>query len=178
MVAEWKPLTGLTTTLSYTFNDQVYTRYTEQLSAGSQSTAFDRTGNKIPGVEKHNVSARLAYDQPSGSMAGVGGFIEVNFRDRFYVDNANSVKAPDYTLLNLNVHYAFAMSEGYAKSVRLFLEVQNFMDRRYVASANNVSNSISSTTGQLNPASAVLAATGSVYAGPPRNIIGGLKVGF
>ena len=77
VVAEWKPLTGLTTTLSYTFNDQVYTRYTEQLSAGSQSTAFDRTGNKIPGVEKHNVSARLAYDQPSGSMAGVGGFIEV-----------------------------------------------------------------------------------------------------
>lgn len=178
VVGEWRPLDGLAATLSYTFNDQIYKSYVERLSAGAQSSIFDRAGNKIPGVEPHNVSARLAYDQLSGALKGLGGFVEMNFRDRFYVDNANFVRAPDYTLFNLNVHYTFEVEGGFAKSARLFMEIQNLMDRRFVAGANNVTNSINATTGAQNPASQILAATGSVYAGPPRNIVGGLKVAF
>lgn len=168
----WSPVTGLAATVSYTFNDQTYTTYREQLSAGTQTAIFDRSGNVIPGVEPHNLSARLAYDRASG----LGGFIEMNFRDRFYIDNANLVRAPDYTLVNLNLHYNMAVRDSFG--VRLFLEVQNLMDRRYAASANNVSNSLNATTGQQNGAVAILAATGSVYAGAPRNVLGGVKLAF
>ncbi len=178
VAGQWRPISGFAATISYTFNSQIYTTYTERLSAGTQSTAFNRSGNDIPGVEPHNVSARLAYDQPSGDLAGFGGFLEMNFRDRFTIDNANLVQAPDYTLFNLNIHYGRELADGYVKSFRIFLEVQNLMDRTYVASANNVSNSISATTGLQNLASGVLAATGSVYAGAPRNVVGGLKVRF
>ena len=172
--ADWRPLQSLAATLSYTFNSQICKDYTEQLSAGTRTVAFNRSGNDIPGVEPHNLSARLAYDH----VTGFGAFVELNFRDRFYIDNANLVKAPDYTLFNLNFHYVGQMDGAHIKALRLYLEVQNLMNRRYAASANNVSNSLNATTGLQNPASIVLAATGSVYAGAPRNIIGGLKLEF
>ena len=178
VAAQWRPLDGLAATLSYTFNDQIYTVYAEQLSAGTRTATFDRAGNAIPGVEPHNVSARLAYDQPVGPWQGFGGFIEMNFRDHFYIDNANSVRAPDYTLFNLNLHYGHDLAGGTIKGFRLFVEVQNLMGRTYVASANSVSNSLNATTGAQNPVATVLAATGSVYAGAPRNVIGGLKLKF
>jgi iron complex outermembrane receptor protein len=174
VVADWQPvegpLEGLAATLSYTFNDQIYTTYFERLSGAN--TDINRANNHIPGVEPHNISARLAYDQPSGPLQGLGGFVEMNFRDTFYVDNANTVKAPDYTLFNLNIHYSRDVVNSYVKGYRVFVEVQNLMDRTYVASANNVSNTLNGT------AATVLAATGSVYAGSPRNIVGGLKVKF
>ena len=53
-------------TLAYTFDDQIYTRYTERLSAGSLTRSFDRAGNRIPGVPAHQLLARLGYDVPSG----------------------------------------------------------------------------------------------------------------
>ena len=176
--ADWHAASGLGAALSYTLNSQIYTTYAEQLSAGTRTAIFNRADNKIPGVEPNNLSTRLSYDLPSGAFAGLGGFVELNWRDKFYVDNANLVKAPDYTLVNLNLHYSRDITGHYAKGFRLFLEVQNLMNRTYVAAANNVSNSISATTGLQNPASIVLAATGSVYAGSPRNVVGGLKVKF
>lgn len=178
VTADWKPIDGVAVAVSYTFNDQIYTTYIEQLSAGTQSGTFDRSGKNIPGVEPHNISARLSYDQPSGAFKGLGGFIEMNFRDRFYVDNANLVKAPNYTLFNLNIHYSGEVANSFVQGYRLFVEVQNLMDRTYVAAANNVSNALNATTGLQNPAAAVLAAGGSVYAGSPRNIVGGIKVKF
>jgi iron complex outermembrane receptor protein len=48
----------------------------------------------------------------------------------------------------------------------------------YVASANNVTDSINATTGQQNPASVVANAGGSIYAGAPRTLIGGVKIRF
>ena len=92
------------------------------------------------------------------------------------MENANLVQAPDYILFNLNIHYNRDLSGGIIQGYRLFLEVQNLMGRTYLAAANNVSNSISATTGLQNPAATVLAATESVYAGPRRNFVGGLKV--
>jgi iron complex outermembrane receptor protein len=53
------------------------------------------------------------------------------------------------------------------------------LNKTYVASANNVTDSISSVTGLQNPAS-VLATTGtgSIYAGAPRTFIAGMKLAF
>ena len=59
----------------------------------------------------------------------------------------------------------------------MFFEIQNLFGVTYVASANNVSDSINAT-GQQNPASVVANAGGSIYAGAPRTFIGGIRIRF
>jgi iron complex outermembrane receptor protein len=50
-------------------------------------------------------------------------------------------------------------------------------DRTYIASANNIANSVSSA-GVQNPASNLMNTTGSIYAGSPRAFVAGMKVAF
>jgi iron complex outermembrane receptor protein len=175
---DWRPLPGWRVWLAYLFDDQVYTRYAEQLSAGAKTASFNRAGNKIPGVEPNNLLTRLSYDEPGGPWAGLGGFVEFYWRDAFFMDNANLIKAPSYTLVNLNLHYDPSVQAPYLKGMRLFFEVQNLFNKTYVASANNVSDSISATSGLQNPASVLAGAGGSIYAGAPRSFVGGIKVKF
>jgi iron complex outermembrane receptor protein len=175
---DWRPLPGWRFTLAYLRNDQFYRQYNEQLSAGSKTATFDRSGNRIPGIEPDNVLARLSYDQPDGPLAGVGGFVEGYWRDSFFIDNANLVRAPGYAVVNLNLHYDPNITFSYAKKVMFFFEVQNLFNKTYVASANNVSDSLNATSGLQNGASSVAAATGSIYAGAPRTLIGGVKITF
>jgi len=176
--ALWRPVPGWALRLAYLLDDQYYTDYTERLSAGALSTAFNRAGNKIPGVEPHLASARLSYDHPEGVLAGLGGFIEYTFRDGFFIDNGNLAKAPGVQLVNLNAHYNPEFDGSLLKTLRLFFEVQNVFDRTYIASANNVTNSISAATGLQNPGSVVAASTGSIYTGAPRTFFGGFRLKF
>ena len=175
---DWRPLPGGRVVLAYLFNDQIYTRYTEQLSAGTKTASFARNGNKIPGVEPHNLLVRLSYDEPGGPWAGIGGFIETFWRDSFFLDNANLVKAPGYAIVNLNLHYDPGIRLAYLQGISLFLQVQNLFDKTYVASANNVSDSINPASGLSNGPSVLASVGGSIYAGAPRSVIGGIKVKF
>jgi iron complex outermembrane receptor protein len=50
VAADWRPLPGWRLIAAYTWLDQFYIDYTEQLSAGALTTRFDRGGNKIPSV--------------------------------------------------------------------------------------------------------------------------------
>jgi iron complex outermembrane receptor protein len=172
--AEWRPLPGWTARAAYTYDDQYYTDYVERLSAGPFSRTFDRDGNKIPGVQPHFLTARLGYDQPSGPLAGVGAFVEYNWRGGFFMDNANLVSAPAYHLVNLNLHYDPEIAFGVVKGFNLFLEIQNLFDKTYVASANNISDAAG--LGQANPAAALYNVGGSIYAGAPRTFVGGLRI--
>ena len=67
------------------------------------------------------------------------------------------MKAPGYELVNLNVHYNTDLQSDYFKSLSMYVEVRNVFDRTYVASANNIGNSVTAA-GIQNPAS-VLANT-------------------
>jgi iron complex outermembrane receptor protein len=178
IAADWRPAPGWRVVAAYTYDDQIYTEYVERLSAGALTSAFDRAGNKIPGVAPNELTARLGYDQPFGPWKGVGGFVEFQWRDAFFIDNANLVKAPAYQLVNVNVHYNTELADPYVKGLSLFFEVRNVFDTTYVASANNVANSISAVTGAQNPAGSVVAATGSIYAGAPRTFLGGIRLAF
>ena len=60
----------------------------------------------------------------------------------------------------------------------LFFQVSNVFDKVYMASANNISDSINAVTGLQNPASVLANSGGSIYAGAPRSFIGGLKLAF
>jgi iron complex outermembrane recepter protein len=176
---DWQPEPGWRLTAAYTYIDEFYTNYIEQLSAGAFTARFNRDGNRIPGVSPNELLARVAYDQPTGRWKGLGGFIEYQFKDGYFIDNANLVKAPAYGLVNLNAHYIIELTQNELKSATLFLEVKNVFNTTYVASANDISDSLNSTTGTENPGS-VLATTGtgSIYAGAPRTFVGGFKLAF
>ncbi len=176
--ADWHPVPGWRMLLSYTYDDQFYTNYIEQLSAGSRTATFNRAGNQIPGVAPNELFARLSYDQPYGPLAGLGCFVETYWRASFFMDNANLLKAPGYALVNLDLHYDLSANEKNRKNVRIYFEIQNLFNTTYIALANNISDSINATTGLQNPASVIANTGGSIYAGAPRAFIGGIKMRF
>jgi len=176
LAADWKFYPGWRLMAAYTYLDQFYTEYTEKLTNGT-TFSFNRAGNKIPGISPNELTARLGYDQMSGPLAGLGAFVEVQWKDSFYMDNANLLRAPGYELVNLNVHYKTNLASDYLRSLSLYLEVRNLFDRTYVASANNIANSVTAL-GVQNPASVLANTTGSIYAGSPRAFVAGMKVAF
>ena len=171
LAADWRFYPGWRFTAAYTYLDQFYTEYVEQLT-NVTTFSFNRAGNKIPGISPNELTARLGYDHMSGPLAGLGAFVEVQWKDSFYMDNANLQKAPGYELVNLNVHYKTDLISDYFKSLNLYFEVRNAFDRTYVASANNLGNSVSALGVQG------LSTTGSIYAGSPRAFIAGMKLAF
>ena len=180
LAADWKFYPGWRLTAAYTYLDQYYTEYTETLrspGAGGAAFNFNRVGNKIPGISPNELTARLGYDHMSGPLAGLGAFVEVQWKDSFYMDNANLLKAPGYELVNLNVHYSTDLKSDYFKSLSVFAEVRNVFDRTYVASANNIANTVRAT-GIQDGAIALAGTTGSIYAGSPRAFIAGMKLAF
>ena len=176
LAADWKFYPGWQFMAAYTYLDEVYTEYTEKLLNGAVFS-FNRAGNRIPGISQNELTTRLGYDEMSGRLAGLGAFVEVQWKDSFYMDNANLLKAPGYELVNLNVHYKTDLPSDYFRSLSLYLEVRNVFDRTYVASANNITNSVTSA-GVQNPASVLANISGSIYAGSPRAFVAGMKVAF
>ena len=176
LAADWRFHPGWRFTAAYTYLDQFYTEYTENLTNGTVFS-FNRAGNKIPGISPNELTTRLGYDELSGPLAGLGGFVEVQWKDSFYMDNANLLKAPGYELVNLNVHYKTDLVSDYLKTLSLYLEVRNVFNRTYVASANNIGDSVTAL-GVQNPASVLANTTNSIYAGSPRAFVAGMKVAF
>jgi iron complex outermembrane receptor protein len=176
--ADWSFAPGWRGVLAYTFDDQVYTDYVEQLSAAALTARFDRAGNRIPGVPAHQLLARVGYDVPAGALAGLGGFAEVVAQDGYFIDNANFLKVPGFAILNLNIHYAALLPNGYARRIDLYGEVRNVLDTTYVGSANPLANTLNAATGAQNGRAALAGTTGSIFAGPPRTFVAGMKLSF
>jgi len=174
LAASWRFYPGWQFTTAYTYLDEFYTDYVESIGLFS----FNRVGNKIPGISPNELIARLGYDEPQGPLKGFGGFVELQWKDSFYMDNANFLKAPGYELVNLNLHYKTDLASDTMKSLTLYVEVRNVFDKTYVASANNIANTVTAA-GVQNPGS-VLAATqtGSIYAGSPRAFVAGMRIAF
>ena len=177
LAANWRFYPGWQFLAAYTYLDEVYTEYTEALASGANTFNFNRVGNKIPGISPNDLTARLGYDQPIGSLKGLGGFVELVWKDSFYMDNANLLKAPGYELVNVNVHYKTDLTSDYFRQLTLFAEVRNIFDKTYVPSANNITNTVSAA-GVQSPASSLANVTQSIYAGSPRAFVAGMKVAF
>ena len=173
LAIDWRFLPAWRFTAAYTYLDEFYTEYTESIGIFT----FNRVGNKIPGISPNELTARLSWDETSGPLRGLGAFVEVIWKDSFYMENANLLKAPGYELVNANVHYRTELASESLKSLSLFLEARNLFDRTYVASANNIGNTVTAA-GVQNPASVLAATTGSIYAGSPRAFVAGMKLAF
>lgn len=170
-------LPGLRWLSSYSRLAQTFDEYTERLSAGSQTASFNRAGNSLPGVVPNAYQSRLSYDQGYGPLSGLGANIEVVHRDAFWLDNANLIKSPAYTITNLGVRFDGKLGGVRRRGLNLLFQVQNVTNKVYVSSGFLLADSISATTGEQNPAS-VLANQGSLLAGAPRTFILSTKVTF
>lgn len=172
----WRPLPqvmpGAQVSLAYTYDNQIYRRYDERISSSTDSQVFDRGGRKIPGVQPQTLNARIAYDQPNGTLQGLGAYVEFNARDGYWLDNANLLKAPGYGRINLNLHYDPKTGAPLWSRMSFYLAVQNVFDRTYIGSASNIGDRLGSTVETL------AASGGAIYAGNPRMYYGGMRFRF
>jgi iron complex outermembrane recepter protein len=169
---------GLSLFTAYTLDTQIYRRYTETLSSGAFSTSFDRAGSSVPGVVPNNLTARLSDDQTSRRFGAFGGYFETTWRDAYWLDNANLLQAPSATLMNADIHYDPPTGHSEWSRLHFYFDLQNLANRTYVGSANNITDSISSTTGLENGPATVASTTGSFYAGMPHASYGGVQLRF
>lgn len=86
--------------------------------------------NTLPGVPPHHGNLRLVYRHPQGVYAGSS----VDFASAWYADQANTLKAPGYGLINLTLGY-----EAPKGHYRYFVEARNLANKRYAASTEFVS---------------------------------------
>lgn len=178
---DWRPYDGVRVMANYTYNNQMFTEFVEQIGTTTKTGYFDRAGYKIPGVAPHTATARLAYDVPFGDYKGLGAFVEYNYSSSYFIDNGNVLTIPSYGLVNTNLHFDRDVDIGLLKHFTAYFEVRNIFDRTWVASANNISNSVSLVNGSVvqNGWWALAQnATGSIYAGNPRLFQGGVKFKF
>ncbi|WP_263385689.1 TonB-dependent receptor [Granulicella arctica] len=179
---DWHPLpvalSGARLRVSYMYDNQIYTNYSEAITSGTLTGTFSRSGNMIPGVVPNFLNARVVYDQPTGKLRGFGGFIEADWRDNYQLDNANLLTASGFTLLNISMHYDPPTGHGALSRLRFYFDIQNLANKTYVASAGNITNSLNATTGLQNGASVLATSTGSIYTGTPRASYGGVRVRF
>ncbi len=181
---DWRPVDGWRLLGNYTYNNQMFTNFVEQLGTanpGGRTGYFNRAGYRIPGVAPHNLTTRLGYDQPVGTYKGLGAYVEYIYQSSYFIDNGNVLTIPSFGLLNVNAHYDGEVNLGLLQKFTAYVEVRNILNERWVASANNLTNRVSNfgplvvQNGYVDMAQN---ATGSIYAGNPRMVQGGVKFKF
>ena len=116
------PVPAVTMRATYTYSDFVFSKFDNGVSNFS--------GNRLPGVPKHNVYGELSFRDPSGLY----GTVETQYSDRFFTNDANLFRNPPYAVTNARV--GFDAPGGPSKlRVSPFFGVNNFFDRKYSAFA-------------------------------------------
>ncbi|MDC8757194.1 TonB-dependent receptor family protein [Janthinobacterium fluminis] len=123
------------------------------------SGSLDYSGREMPQAPSDITSAEVGYKP----LAGARVALEVLHQGRYWMDNANTVKYPGHTLLNLRANYQFA------KSWEAWLQVRNLTDKRYADSASSsysgVGKYVANSQNQYTP-------------GAPRSVMLGLSYTF
>jgi iron complex outermembrane receptor protein len=177
---DWRPFDGWRFLAAYTYNDQFFTNYWDNLgTVAGRAVYYNRSGNKIPNVPPHTLTARVGYDQPDGDFKGLGAYVEYIFKSGYTIDNANFSSLPGYGLVNLNVHYNRDVADFYFKNIELYFNVNNVFNRRYIAGAQVMGNPLINGTPIQQPAVLLADYNGaSILAGQPISLIGGVKFKF
>jgi iron complex outermembrane receptor protein len=105
---------SLTTRLAYTYSRFVYV----------DDPTFG--GNDLPGVPRHFLRSELRYDHASGFWFAPG--LE-SVPQGYFVDSANTVRTPPYTLVGVRTGYDHAPTK-----LSVFFEARNLADKHYVSS--------------------------------------------
>lgn len=122
---DWLDLRG-----AYTYSDFRY----------SADPAFGN--NNIPGIPQHRAKFEVLYRHPSGFFFGPN----VDVTSNYFVDFANTLKAPSYTIVSARAGYT-----PVPKSFTLFVEAQNLANLKYVTSTSITADAMGSDLRIFNP---------------------------
>lgn len=117
----WQVVPRLSLTTSYTFSDFVFDEFNNGVS--------NFTGNRLPGVPKHQLYGELRYTLPGG----VYGSVESQYVGRFFVNDANTFDNAPYAVTGLHFGYDGRRLEKLRMAP--FFGINNLLDRRYSAFA-------------------------------------------
>lgn len=106
---------------SYTYLDDKVT----------QSNRAGEVGNRLAGTPSHQASLWTDYTLQEGMLDGLGLGAGVRYVGSTY-DTTNQTKTPDYTLIDLNVHYDLGRASQSLRGARVSLGVTNLTDRYYL----------------------------------------------
>jgi iron complex outermembrane receptor protein len=140
----WQGAGGDSVTLrqAYTYNDFHYR---------NDSTFAD---NQLPGLPRQVYQAELEYRQASGFYA------QLNSRtaSSYYVDFANSLRAPSYTLWGAKFGY-----EAPGRKWEVFVDARNLTDERYATASNTAYDAGGQDSANFYPGDPINVTTGVAY---------------
>lgn len=161
---DWRPWAGWRFSGAYTHVNGTYTNFKDTFLVGGVPTNFVRDGKQVPNVARDVLNFKEAYEDP----AGWGGWFETSYWNSYYLNNANTVGAPAYWLMNANIHknFEFGSNPYYVRFAKFYVELDNIADKTYVASGNVVADSTADANKTL------------FFAGYGRAVYAGLTLGF
>lgn len=159
---DWRPLDGWRFSGAYTHIDTEYVNFTDQFAVGGTVTQVVRDGKQVPNVPRDVLNFKEEYYHPSGW----GAWFETSYWNSYFLNNGNTIGAPSYWLLNANVNKYVEIKNPYIRFAKFYVELDNLLDKTYVASGNVVADSVADAQKTL------------FFAGYGRAIYGGVTLGL
>jgi iron complex outermembrane receptor protein len=138
--------------LSLTLSSNTFTDFTDD--------GNDHTGRSLPGVPAGTLYAGATFT----SRAGLYAHLSYNHTGSQYLDDANTLTYPAYSIAHLKLGYRFTTRRG--MSPELWLGIQNLFDRHYASML------------LVNATGFGANAPRYYYPGQPRSFYAGVMVGF
>lgn len=158
---DWRPMTGLRLSGAYTHIDAQYTNFSDRLAA----VFLVRDGKNVPNVPTDVLNSKVAYDH---WPTGWGAWIEGSYYNSYFLNNSNTFGTPSYVIANVNIHKNFELNNSWFRFAKIYFEVDNIADKKYVASGQVI-------TGETAGAAASQQA---FFAGYGRAFYGGVTLGL
>lgn len=114
---------------SYTYNDLEITETTMPGALG-----------KVPtGLPEHTASLWGDYTIEDGPLAGLGFGAGVRYVGSTYADTANTIKVPDFTLVDAAIRYDFGRLKPELEGLRLAVNATNLFNKHYYSTCSATS---------------------------------------
>lgn len=160
---DWRPLTGLRFSGAYTHIDAKYTNFSDQFNTAAGFVVRD--GKNVPNVPTDVLNTKIQYDH---TPTGWGGWVEGSYYNSYFLNNSNTFSIPSYVVANVNVHKIIEVENSWFRFAKLYVEVDNIADKKYVASGQVIGGE---TAGAASTQQAF-------FAGYGRAIYGGVTLGM
>ena len=136
---DWRPWEGWRFSGAYTHIDSRYINFTDQFQlVGGPVTQVVQDGRQVPNVPKDVLNLKEEYYHPSGW----GAWFETSYWNSYFLNNGNTIGAPSYWLLNANINKMVEVKNPYIRFAKFYLELDNILDKAYVASGNVVADNV------------------------------------
>jgi len=162
LFADWRPVTGLRLSGAYTHINSEYINFSDRTAAGF----IVRDGKHVPNVPTDILNGKVEYYY---APMGLGGWVEGNYSNSYFLNNNNTFGFPSYVIGNVNVYKNIEVSKSsWFRFAKLFIQVDNIADTKYAASGQVI-------TGETHAAAA---GQQIFFAGYGRAVYGGVTLGL